>query len=168
MTDRLQDAHSAPIDVPLTLFGIAIGADVLGRIVGSKRLHGMARYLMPAAATAAALAAASDGGGKPVAPESGRPLVRPRRPFETLPMASAAAALAVWRWRRETPNAAYLALGLAAIRAGTGRRPNARLFVRDGGAASLGVERPAATLENATPQVVAAVRTEAADRLRGL
>ncbi len=166
MTDRTLETHTAPINLPLTLFGIGLGADVLGRIVGSAKLQQVARYVMPAAAAAAAFAAAGGFGDTHAAPERGL-AVRSRRPgFSTVPMASAAAVLAAWRWRRGRPSVPYLALGLAAIGAVARSGNGARRF--EHASSSEGGEGPAGPREMATAQGAAAVRTEAADRLRGL
>ncbi len=166
MTDRTQETHAAPIDLPLTLFGIGLGVDVLGRIVGSAKLQQMARYVMPAAAAAAAFAAAGGFADTRATPERGS-AIRSRRPrFSTVPMASAAAALAVWRWRRGRASVPYLALGLAAIgavaRSGNGARRFEHATSSEGGEGVVGPR------EVATAQGAAALRTEAADRLRGL
>ena len=166
MTDRLEEAHAAPIDLPLALFGVGLGADVLGRIVGSDKLQAIARYLMPAAATAAAFTVASDFLGTQLSSTGAAANESRQRRLSTLPMASAAAALATWRWRQRTASAPYLALGLAAIGAIARSGDGAHRFQRDAGSAA--GERPAIPREPPTAQVAAAVRTEAADRLRGL
>ena len=166
MTDRMQESHAAPIDLPLALFGIGLGADVLGRIVGSPALRKMARYAVPAAATAAAFATAGGFGNSGLAGGRG-PAVKSRRPRSTLPMATAAAALAAWRWRRTRASVPYLALGLAAIGAiarsgnGTSRRLERTVGTE-------GADGPVVPREPPSAQVAAAVRTEAADKLRGL
>jgi uncharacterized membrane protein len=167
MTDRTQETHAAPIDLPLTLFGIGLGADVLGRIVGSAKLQAMARYIMPAAATAAALAAAGGLVDTQDTPDSGPARDADGAGFSTFAMAGAAAALAAWRWRRERASVPYLALGLAAIGAvASNGRGAARRLERD--ADPERAESPKAPRETATAHVAAALRTEAADRLRGL
>jgi hypothetical protein len=169
MAARLQDGRT--IDVSLTLFKIAIGADVLGRIVGSPKLQATARYLMPAAAVAGALTA-TDGLGGPETPGLKRRARagRARRRAAALSVASAATALASWRWRRSTPSAAYLAVGLLAIGAMASARdsvpPHHHRHRR----------RPDEESQRPTParaisplqQVAAAVRTQAGDKLRGL
>ena len=167
MTDRMQESHAAPIDLPLALFGIGLGADVLGRIVGSPALRKMGRYVLPAAAAAAAFATAGGFGDSRLAHSRG-PAVRSRRPRAgTLPMATAAAALAAWRWRRNRASVPYLALGLAAIGAiarstnGTSRRLEHTVGPE-------GANGPVVPREPPSAQVAAAVRTEAADKLRGL
>jgi uncharacterized membrane protein len=166
MTDRTQETHAAPIDLPLALFGIGLGVDVLGRIVGSAKLQQMARYVMPAAAAAAAFAAAGGFGDTRPALERG-PAARSRRPgISTVSMAGAAAALAAWRWRRGRPSVPYLALGLAAIGAVARSGNGARRF--EHASSSEGRESVVGQREMATAQGATALRTEAADRLRGL
>ncbi len=168
MTDRTQETYVAPIDLPLTLFGIGLGADVVGRIVGSAKLQAMARYIMPAAATAAAFAAASGLADTQGTSAGGRPSRVSGAGFSTFPMASAAAALAAWRWRRGGASVPYLALGLAVIGVvASDGSDAARRSERDGDPER--AETPKAPREPAPAHVAAAaLRTEAADRLRGL
>lgn len=169
MAARLQ--HGRTIDVPLTLLKIAIGADVLGRIVGSPRLQATARYLMPAAAVAGALSA-TDGLGGPETPGLKRRTraLRARRRAAALSVAGAATALASWRWRRPAPSAAYLTVGLLAIGAVTGSRDlGPSHYQRHRRRPEEESQRPSPPREiSPLQQVAAAVRTEAGDKLRGL
>jgi hypothetical protein len=82
-------------------------------------------------------------------------------------MATAAAALAAWRWRRTRASVPYLALGLAAIGAiARGANGASRRLEATGGLE--GADAPVVPREPPSAQVAAAVRTEAADKLRGL
>lgn len=156
--------------VPLRLFELAIGADLLGRVTGSTKLQATARCLMPVVAVTAAASslpapeAASHGRAEGVRRRAGA--VAPRT--TALSLVGAAALLASWRWRRPRASAAYLALGIAAIAfmaAGThdGEDPPRLRATHAPDAPGPIIER-----ESSSPRVAAAVRTEAGDRLRGL
>lgn len=170
MAVQLHDARPAVAPVPLRLFELAIGADLLGRMTGSTRLQATARCLMPVVAVAAAASSLP----APEVAAHGRAEGEGRRTRaiapRTTPLAlvGAAAVLASWRWRRPRASAAYLALGIAAIglvaaapHDGDGRPPVHPTR-------ELETPGPVIEREPSSPRVAAAVRTEAGDRLRGL
>jgi uncharacterized membrane protein len=171
MAVQLYDARPAVAPVPLRLFELAIGTDLLGRVTGSTKLQATARCLMPVVALTAAASslpapeAASHGRADGARRRAGA--VAPRT--TALSLVGAAAVLASWRWRRPRASAAYLALGIVAIglmasAAHDGEDPP-RLRATHGPEAPSG---PIIEREPSSPGVAAAVRTEAGDRLRGL
>jgi uncharacterized membrane protein len=172
MAVQLYDAPPAVAPVPLRLFELAIGADLLGRVTGSTKLQATARCLMPVVA----LTAAASSLPAPEAASHGRAEGARRRAGAAAPrttalsLVGAAAVLASWRWRRPRASAAYLALGIVAIglmASATldGEEDPLRLRATHGPEAPPG---PIIEREPSSPRVAAAVRTEAGDRLRGL
>ena len=57
MAMRLQEVHPALVHAPITLFPLAVGADLLCRATGNEFLLETGRRVMPLAAAAAAVAA---------------------------------------------------------------------------------------------------------------
>jgi hypothetical protein len=170
MAVQLHDARRAVAPVPLRLFELAIGADLLARVTGSTKLQTTGRCLMPVVAVTAVASSlpapepANRSGIEGVHPSSRA--VAPRT--TALALVGAAALLASWRWRRPRASAAYLTLGIAAIGllAAGARDGNARPQVRAASAPQ--ATRPTIDPEPSPARVAAAVRTEAGDRLRGL
>lgn len=170
MAVQLHDPRPAVAPLPLRLFELAIGADLLGRVTGSAKLQTTGRCLMPVVAVTAAASTLS-------APEPATQLaaegVRRRSravasPTAALSLVGAAALLASWRWRRPRASGAYLALGIAAIglMAAVAHDGDDRPHLRARRAAD--APGPIVEREPSSPRVAAAVRTEAGDRLRGL
>jgi uncharacterized membrane protein len=120
MAVRLHEVHPAIVHFPLAFLPLAIGADLLGRLTGSKALRETGRRMMPLAAVSAAVSAATGLVAQEEVEAEGRArdvLVTHRN--LNLGMVGAASALAAWRWRRREPSASYLALGLAGLGAVT-------------------------------------------------
>jgi hypothetical protein len=166
MTGRVRESRSTAAELPLTLLPIAVGADLVGRIVDSRPLRSLARQLMPIAIGSLTAAAARqfvdsalDSGR--IAPERG-----PRARAVALAAATTATALATRMWRRSAPLSSLLVLGVGAVSltaslALEGRTPGERRGRGSGGA----VRAPFAARH---PRLTAAVRTAAGDMLRGL
>jgi uncharacterized membrane protein len=166
MTARVQKVEPAVIQSPLTLLPIAIGADLIGRLVGSAKLRATGRYLTPLVVGAAVAAAV-------------RVRKAPRRAESALhrelsaevsginvPAVVAMTAVAAWRWRRETPGPAYLALGAIGFLSHVAFA-SSTAHTRDDGPSIGGMQAPPVVRRHRSA-VAAAVRTAAGDMLRGL
>ena len=116
MPPRLQELHPSLVHFPIALMPVAIGADLLARVTGSRRLAEMGRVLMPVAAASAAVSAAA---GLVAAVEvnaqgkAGDLLVTHRN--LNMSLTAVSALMAAWRWGEDEPSAGYLALGLAGL-----------------------------------------------------
>ncbi len=116
MAPRLNELHPSLVHFPIALLPVAIGADLLARATGSRRLSEVGRLLMPVAAASAAVSAAA---GLVAAVEAnaqgkaGDILVTHRN--INLSLTAVSAAMAAWRLGEDEASPAYLALGLAGI-----------------------------------------------------
>ena len=116
MAPRLNELHPSLVHFPIALMPMAIGADLLARVTGSRRLADVGRLLMPAAAVGAAVSAAA---GLVAAVEvnaqgkAGDILTTHRN--MNLSLTAVAALMAAWRLGEEEAGPGYLALGLAGI-----------------------------------------------------
>lgn len=116
MPPRLQELHPSLVHFPIALMPVAIGADLLARVTGSRRLAEVGRVLMPVAAASAAVSAAA---GLVAAVEvnaqgkAGDLLVTHRN--LNMSLTAVSALMAAWRWGEDEPSAGYLALGLAGL-----------------------------------------------------
>lgn len=116
MAPRLNELHPSLVHFPIALMPVAIGADLLARVTGSRRLGEVGRLLMPIAAASAAVAAAA---GLVAAVEAnaqgkaGDLLVTHRN--MNLSLTAVSAVMAAWRLGEDEASAGYLALGLAGI-----------------------------------------------------
>jgi uncharacterized membrane protein len=170
MAVHVHDPRPAVAPLPLRLFELAIGADLLGRMTGSTKLQTTGRCLMPVVAVA--VAASSLPAPEPAMHSAAEGVRRRSRAVASsttaLPLVGAAALLASWRLRRPQASGAYLALGIAAIglMAAAAHDADDRPHVRASRADD--APGPAIEREPSSPRVAAAVRTEAGDRLRGL
>jgi uncharacterized membrane protein len=147
---------------------VAIGADLVGRLVGSESLREAGRHIMPLAAGAAAASALTGLLAQSVVEADGpahRALVAHRS--INLGVGGASVAMAAWRWRRRSPSAGYLAAGLAALALVTYSAYLGSKMVYEYG---VGVDAAGGTraARGASGRPAAALRTAAGDRLRGL
>jgi uncharacterized membrane protein len=116
MAPRLNELHPSLVHFPIALIPVAIGADLLARVTGSRRLGEVGRLLMPVAAASAAVSAAA---GLVAAVEvnaqgkAGDLLVTHRN--MNLSLTAVSALMAAWRLGEEEAGTGYLALGLAGI-----------------------------------------------------
>jgi uncharacterized membrane protein len=116
MPPRLNELHPSLVHFPIALMPVAIGADLLARVTGSRRLADLGRMLMPVAAASAAVSAAA---GLVAAVEAnaqgkaGDILVTHRN--INLSLTAVTAAMAVWRLREDEVGPGYLALGVAGL-----------------------------------------------------
>jgi uncharacterized membrane protein len=172
MTIRLQEVRPAVAHLPLALLPVAIGADLLGRVVGNSGLRETARHLMPVVAGAAAAAAVTGLGAQDdVATDSRAHDMMVTHRAINLTIAGAAAALASWRWRRSAPSVAYLGLGMAAIGLAMSSVYLATKLVDEYGAgidAAAHQLRPGGAVHHGRAHAAAAARTAAGDMMRGL
>ena len=116
MAVRLNEVHPSIVHYPIALIPVAVAADLLGRVTGSRALAETGRTLMPVAAASAALAAATGLVAQEEAKAEGRAhdiLVTHRN--LNLSLTALTTALATWRWAEEEASPGYLALALAGI-----------------------------------------------------
>ncbi len=116
MPPRLQELHPSIVHFPIAVLPIALGADLLGRLTGSRALSEVGRVLMPVAAAGAAVSAATgliaqqevNAGGV-----AGDILVTHRN--LNLSLTAITALMAARRWSEDEAGVGYLALGLAGL-----------------------------------------------------
>lgn len=116
MAIRLQQMHPAIVHFPITLLPIAVGADLLGCIAGSESLHGFGRKAIGLAAVGALASAVTGliaGEEVNVEGESHDMLVTHRN--LNFVATVVAISMAVWRVKRDRPNAVYLGAGLTGV-----------------------------------------------------
>ncbi|HEY0776501.1 MAG TPA: DUF2231 domain-containing protein [Gemmatirosa sp.] len=116
MPPRLHEIHPAIVHFPIAVLPIALGADLLGRVTGSRTLSDVGRALMPLAAAGAAVSAATGLiAQQEVSAEgvAGDILVTHRN--LNLSLTAITALMAVSRWSEDEAGAGYLALGLAGL-----------------------------------------------------
>jgi uncharacterized membrane protein len=113
---RLQELHPSMVHFPIALLPVAIGADLLGRLTGSRALLNVGKTAMGIAAAGAATAATTGLIAQQEVNADGEALdmLITHRNLN-LAATAVATAMATWRSGEEEPSAAYLALGLASI-----------------------------------------------------
>jgi len=165
MTGPVGETHSTAAELPLTLLPIAVGADLIGRMVDSRPLRSVARQLMPVVFGSVAAAAARRVVDSAL--ESGH--LAPEHSARARAVAFAAAtgvtAIATRWWRRPAASP-YFLLGVGAV----GLVASLAIETRTHSARRHRVVREAARPPFAArhPRLTAAVRTAAGDMLRGL
>ncbi|MBA2660686.1 MAG: DUF2231 domain-containing protein [Bradymonadaceae bacterium] len=116
MAMRLQEIHPALSHYPIALIPVSVIADALGTLTDNRSLLEVGRITMPIAAASAALTAVAG----LVAQESvkthgdARDMLTTHRNLNIGALA-VTTAMAIWRFGRRKPGAAYLALGAATI-----------------------------------------------------
>lgn len=113
---RLQEIHPSIVHFPIAVLPLAIGADLLGRLTGSRALSQAGRALMPIAAAGAAVSAATGLIAQEEVNASGVAgdiLVTHRN--LNLSLTAITALMAVRRWGEDEAGTGYLALGLAGL-----------------------------------------------------
>lgn len=116
MAPRLQELHPSLVHFPIALMPVAIVADLLAHVTGSRRLAEVGRTLMPVAAASAAVASAA---GLVAAVEvnaqgkAGDILATHRN--MNLSLTAVTTLMAAWRMGEDEPSVGYLALGLAGL-----------------------------------------------------
>lgn len=116
MAAKLQELHPSLVHFPIALLPVAIGADLLARVTGSRRLSTVGRALMPVAAASAAVAAAAGlvaAVEVRAAGEAEALLVTHRN--MNLSLTAITGLMAFYRMGEEEAGAGYLALGLAGL-----------------------------------------------------
>lgn len=112
MTLRLEEMHPAIVHFPVAFLPVAVGADFLGRVTDSPALNSFARSAMVVGAVGA-VAAGVTGliAGEEVNVEGeSRDMLMTHRNLNFL-ATLVLGGMAVWRFRRARPSAAYLAVG---------------------------------------------------------
>src|SRR5690242_5445918 len=114
MPMRLQEVHPAMVHFPIAFLPIAIGADLLGRLTGSRTLMTLGKAAIGIAAAGAATAATTGLIAQQEVNADGEALdmLITHRNLN-LAATAVATAMATWRGARDEPSAPYLALGLA-------------------------------------------------------
>ncbi|HEU4642443.1 MAG TPA: DUF2231 domain-containing protein [Gemmatimonadaceae bacterium] len=116
MAIRLQEVHPALVHLPIGMLPVAVGADLLGRVMGDETLLETGRRGIGIAAISELIAGVTGLVAQEEVSVEGESLDmlithRNLNFFATL----ATGAMAMWRWRREEPSVGYLGLGLAGI-----------------------------------------------------
>lgn len=116
MAAKLQELHPSLVHFPIALLPVAIGADLLARVTGSRRLSTVGKALMPVAAVSAAVSAAA---GLVAAVEvkaegEAEALLVTHRNMN-LSLTAVTGLMAAYRMGEEEAGAGYLALGLAGL-----------------------------------------------------
>lgn len=114
MAVQLQQMHPALVHLPITLVPLAVGADFLGCLTGNKSLNGFGRTAIELAAIGA-LGAVITGliaGEEVNVKGETQDMLMTHRNLNFLATV-VATSMAVWRARRERPNAVYLGAGFA-------------------------------------------------------
>ena len=116
MAVKLQELHPSLVHFPIALLPVAIGADLIAHVTGSRTLAAVGRTLMPVAAAGAAVAAAA---GLVAAVEvraegEAEALLVTHRNMN-LALTAVTAGMAAWRAREDEAGPGYLALGLAGL-----------------------------------------------------
>ena len=116
MPPRLQEIHPSIVHFPIAVLPLALGADLLGRLTGSRALSNAGRVLMPIAAAGAAVSAVTGLIAQEEVEASGVAadiLVTHRN--LNLSLTAITALMAARRWSEDEAGAGYLALGLAGL-----------------------------------------------------
>jgi len=116
MPMRLQELHPSLVHFPIAFLPIAIGADLLGRLTGSRALFNLGKAAIGVAAAGAATAATTGLIAQQEVNADGQALdmLITHRNLN-LAATVVATAMATWRTAAERPSAPYLALGLASV-----------------------------------------------------
>lgn len=116
MAAKLQELHPSLVHFPIALLPVAIGADLLAHVTGSRRLSTVGKALMPVAAASAAISAAAGLVAQQEVKAEGEAqalLVTHRN--MNLSLTAITGLMAAWRMGEEEAGAGYLALGLAGL-----------------------------------------------------
>lgn len=116
MAMRLQEVHPALVHFPLALLPLSIGADLLGRVTGSKALMDLGQRTMPLAAASGLIAGVAGLMAQTEVNAEGEALdmLKTHRTLN-LGLVAAAAGMSVVRAREKKPGIGYLLAGLAAL-----------------------------------------------------
>ena len=118
MAIHLQEMHPVMVHFPIALLPLAIGADIVGRMIGNERVVSFGKYAIVIAAFGAVAAVVTGliAGEEVLNAEEGRPrdMLQTHRTLNVLVMLIICG-MAVWRVQHALPNAAYLGVGAAAI-----------------------------------------------------
>lgn len=111
---RLQEVHPSVVHYPIAFLPVAIGADLLGRLTGSRKLMNFGKAAIGIAAAGAAVAATTGLIAQQEVNADGEALdmLITHRNLN-LAATVVATAMATWRGAREKPSASYLTLGVA-------------------------------------------------------
>ena len=172
MAVKLHELHPSLIHYPLALLPLSIGADLLGRVTGSERLLELGRSTMPLAAASGLVAGVAGLMAQTEVKAEGRAmdLLKTHRTLN-LGLVAIAGAMAVQRTRKEKPSAAYIGLGLIGLALmGYSAYLGGEMVYRKGVGveASDGVRKRPAVPELTRKNASKAVRTAAADTVKGL
>jgi len=116
MAMRLSEVHPALVHFPIALLPVAVGADALGLMRGSRELHAVGRVGIVLAACSAALAGVFGF----IAQETveldreARPILQTHRTLNVVGL-GVVTAMAIHRVARKRPSRGYLIAGLAAV-----------------------------------------------------
>lgn len=116
MAVKLQELHPSLVHFPIALLPVAIGADLLARVTGSRRLSTVGKALMPVAAASAAISAAAGLVAQQEVKAEGeaQALLVTHRNLN-LSLTAISGLMAAYRMGEEEAGAGYLALGLAGL-----------------------------------------------------
>jgi uncharacterized membrane protein len=116
MAIRLEQMHPSLVHLPIALFPLAVVADLLGSVTARKSFHSFGkRAILAAAAGAAASAVTGLIAGEEVNVEGdARDKLMTHRNLNAV-ATIIASCMALWRARRDQPNAVYFCAGMAGM-----------------------------------------------------
>lgn len=116
MTIRLQEMHPALVHFPIALLPLAVGADAVGSLTGSRSALSFGQKAVCVAAIGAVAAAVTGliAGEEVNVKGASQDMLMTHRNLNFV-ATLIAAGLALWRVRRPRPNAAYLGVGASGV-----------------------------------------------------
>lgn len=172
MAMKLHEVHPSLVHFPLAFLPLSIGADLLGRITGSRALLDLGKQTMPLAAASGLIAGVAGLMAQTEVEADGASLdkLKTHRTLN-LGLVAITGAMTAYRARSEKPSVGYLAMGLAGLAAlSYSAYLGGEIVYRDGVGvdAADGVRQKPAVPELTREQTPRALRTAATDLAKGI